>query len=82
MSSFILVEFLDVVKFKSRVINKLRRDNKSAIIGDTEMDILVGKNLEILSIAVLSGIRNKEKLDAYKPDYIIEDISYLSKILG
>lgn len=72
----------NIIKFKSRAINELRGDNKAAIVGDTEIDILVGKNLKILSIAVLSGMRNRKKLELYSPDYIIKDISYLPKILA
>lgn len=53
------------------------KSSKSAIVGDTERDIFAGKFLNIGTIAVLSGIRSRDKLVSYCPDYIIEDISQL-----
>lgn len=53
----------------------------SVIIGDTEADILAGKNLHMTTIAVLSGIRSKNKLVSSQPDHIIEDIAQFKNIL-
>ena len=44
------------------------------IIGDTGMDISVGKKLGIKTVAVLSGFQNLAVLSAYKPDYILKNI--------
>ncbi len=44
-------------------------------IGDTGLDIKVGKLLGINTAAVLSGFLNEEKLTAYKPDLIIENVT-------
>lgn len=44
-------------------------------IGDTGLDIKVGKQLGIKTAAVLSGFLNKEKLTAYKPDLILEYVT-------
>ncbi len=44
------------------------------IVGDTGKDIEVGHELGIISIAVLSGFRNKESLEKYKPDYIFSSV--------
>lgn len=44
------------------------------IIGDTGKDIEVGHQLGIISIAVLSGFRNQESLEKYKPDYIFRTV--------
>lgn len=54
----------------------------SIIIGDSEADILAGKNLNMITVAVLSGIRSKNKLLLSQPDYIIEDISGLKTVLN
>lgn len=51
------------------------------IIGDTESDIKCGKELGLTSIAVLSGLRNREYLVIEKPDFIIRDISELEDCL-
>lgn len=44
-------------------------------IGDTGMDIEVGKKLGIKTAAVLSGFLNREKLESYQPDLIIADVT-------
>jgi phosphoglycolate phosphatase len=49
-------------------------DEENWIIGDTGMDIIVGKKLGIKTVAVLSGFLNKEVLLTYEPDYILENI--------
>lgn len=57
-------------RIKYRLIknsNELKMN--SVVIGDTEIDILAGKRLGIKTIALLSGIRNREALAKYNPDY-------------
>lgn len=53
-------------------------DQNSLIVGDTEADIVAGKNLGIKTCAVLSGIRTKELLQKASPDIIIDDVNSLS----
>jgi phosphoglycolate phosphatase-like HAD superfamily hydrolase len=55
--------------------------SKSIIIGDSEEDIIAGKLLNIPSVAVLNGIRNKKFLGSLKPTYIINDINLIEKKL-
>lgn len=43
-------------------------------VGDTGKDIQTGKKLGIKTAAVLSGFLNKEKLMAYEPDVIENDV--------
>lgn len=50
---------------------------KAVIIGDTEAEIETGKLLGIKTVAVLSGYRNKEFLESYHPDLIVENIGEL-----
>ena len=45
------------------------------ILGDTGKDIEVGHQLGITSIAVVSGFRNQESLEKYKPDYIFKTVA-------
>lgn len=47
------------------------------LVGDTGIDILTANDLGIKSIAVLSGFRDKETLETYNPDRIINDIREL-----
>lgn len=45
------------------------------MVGDTEADIVAAKKHGIKAIAVLSGIRDRTQLEAYEPDWIVEDLS-------
>lgn len=47
---------------------------EDVFIGDTGEDILTAKELKIKSIAVTYGILNKEAIEYYKPDLIIEEV--------
>lgn len=51
------------------------------IVGDTGLDINTGKELGIISIGVLSGFRNEDKLKQYSPNYLVEDIRAIPKII-
>lgn len=51
------------------------------IIGDTQADIKAGKSLGMKTCAVLSGIRTKELLEKAEPDFMIEDINSLEKVI-
>jgi len=74
----------DHAKSKATLIsgNPWFKAENSMIIGDSEADILAGKMLNIKSIAVLSGIREREILVRYKPDYIIDSLAALPTLLS
>lgn len=52
------------------------------IIGDTDTDILCGKNLDLTTVAVLSGISSYAVLKRYSPDYLVRDVRSLRKLKG
>lgn len=52
------------------------------IVGDTELDILCGKNANALTCSVTYGYRTKESLEEYKPDYFISDLIELKQFDG
>ena len=52
----------------------------SIFVGDTETDILTGKEIKSKTIAVLNGMRNLERLKYLEPDFIIPTIHELLKI--
>ena len=56
-------------------------NNLVAMVGDTESDIILVNELGIISIGVLSGIRNKTMLDRYEPAYIINSVVNIEEIL-
>lgn len=53
----------------------------SWIIGDTSTDILAGTHLGLSTIAVLSGIRNREWIEKASPMHVIDDVSHLGEII-
>lgn len=68
-------------ELKFRAIKKYKNFSKECIIvGDTETDILAGKNLGIKTIAVGEGMRDSSLLKKYKPDFLIKNIADFKKI--
>jgi len=45
------------------------------MVGDTEADIVAAKTHTIKVIGVLSGIRDRPRLESYQPDLIVSDLS-------
>lgn len=45
------------------------------MVGDTEADLVAAKTHGIKSIGVLSGIRDRERLEAYAPDRIVKNLA-------
>lgn len=67
-------------KFKYDLIKKYGvYDKNSIIIGDTETDILTGKKLGIKTVAITKGMRNRNFLKKYKPDFLIKKLSEIKK---
>jgi len=54
---------------------------KDMIVGDTETDIRCGKEMGVRTVGVLSGLRNKQFIEAERPDIIIRDVSKLEEVL-
>jgi phosphoglycolate phosphatase len=48
--------------------------DEGVIIGDTEADIVSGKELGLVTVAVTSGIRDEQFLAVLKPDYVVKHI--------
>jgi phosphoglycolate phosphatase len=53
----------------------------AVVVGDTEMDIRAGKQLGLKTVGVLSGIRDREQLAVESPDWLIDRLVELPKIL-
>jgi phosphoglycolate phosphatase-like HAD superfamily hydrolase len=51
----------------------------SVIIGDTEIDLIAGKHLNMKTIGVLNGMRNYSKIIECSPDLILPSFKDLSK---
>jgi phosphoglycolate phosphatase-like HAD superfamily hydrolase len=59
----------------ARAITELKSCSQSWMIGDTETDILAARAHGIKSIAVLSGIRDRDRLLKYQPDFIVPNLT-------
>lgn len=66
---------------KEELIKNFYNIDKNIFIGDTGYDILTGKKLNMLTIAICDGFLSKEKLIEYKPDYLIDTINKIENIL-
>ena len=60
---------------KIELIKSRLGNSRGVIIGDTEADIVTGKNLGLTTVAMLSGIRDEKFLEVLEPDYMLNDIS-------
>lgn len=51
------------------------------MVGDMDADILAGINAGCVTVGVLCGYANREMMEEYNPDFIIESVKELPKIL-
>ena len=52
----------------------------TCIVGDTEAEIIAGRNSDILSVGVLTGLSSRELLAKAKPDAIVDSVEQLDSI--
>ena len=57
------------------------KEKDIVIIGDTKHDILCGKPLNVMSIAVATGHYKSGDLSQYNPDVLMDDLSNMDKFL-
>lgn len=58
-----------------RAINELPSASEIWMIGDTEADITAAKKHHVKVVGVLSGIRDREHLEQYQPNFIANDLT-------
>jgi phosphoglycolate phosphatase-like HAD superfamily hydrolase len=56
-------------------IAELKPDPNTWMIGDTEADIIAAKTYNIRVIGVLSGIRDRDRLEQHQPDKIVNNLA-------
>lgn len=62
-------------------LKKLKvKPNQAYMVGDTDVDILAGKNAKVKTVAVTYGFAGKDILK-YDPDFVIDDLEDLIKII-
>ena len=59
----------------------LYKEKDIVIIGDTKHDILCGKALNVLSVAVSTGHYKSGDLSQYNPDILMDDLSNTDKFI-
>jgi len=57
------------------------KPEEAIMVGDNSHDILGGKNAGTMTAGVAWSLKGKEFLSSYEPDYILEDMTDLLKIL-
>ncbi|HMU46618.1 MAG TPA: HAD hydrolase-like protein [Chitinophagaceae bacterium] len=60
------------------ISQKIKTSSEDWIVGDTGLDIITGKQLGIHTAAVLSGFLNKESLEAYNADIVVDSVLNLN----
>lgn len=65
----------DKTQLMKQALTELPTVRETWMIGDTEADIIAAKTHGIRAIGVLSGIRDRERLQQYEPDYIVSDLA-------
>ena len=56
--------------------------NKAIMVGDMNIDILAGKKAGVITCGVTYGIGKKDDILSSSPDYVIDDILDLKKIIN
>jgi phosphoglycolate phosphatase-like HAD superfamily hydrolase len=59
----------------AQALTDLKPEPNTWMIGDTEADIIAAKTHNIKVIGVLSGIRNRERLEQHQPDKIVSNLA-------
>ncbi len=52
------------------------------IVGDTLMDIRVGKEVGVLTVGVLTGLANRSQLEAAEPTVLVENVTCIPDLLN
>lgn len=55
---------------------------EAMMVGDNYHDIEAGKNAGTASVGVAWSVKGREYIESFQPDYIIDEMADLLKILG
>lgn len=65
----------------ARSLTELKPEPNTWTIGDTEADIIAAKTHNIKVIGVLSGIRDRDRLEQHQPDKIVSNLADAVKFI-
>jgi phosphoglycolate phosphatase-like HAD superfamily hydrolase len=68
-------DVLDKTKSMANALKILPRVAAQWMVGDTEADIIAGNTHGIYTIGVLSGIRNRQRLELSQPNRIVDNLA-------
>src|SRR3989338_1190806 len=68
-------------KLKFYIQSRGLKFNEALVVGDTEEEVDIGKNLGAITIAITGGYCSTARLKAAKPDYLISDLGNLINII-
>jgi phosphoglycolate phosphatase-like HAD superfamily hydrolase len=69
-------DIIDKTQMMAQALTELKPDPNTWMIGDTETDIIAAQTHKIGVIGVLSGIRDRDRLEQYRPDAIVDNLTY------
>lgn len=75
----ILGKYKDPIVAKTKAISLCLNGNRGIVVGDTEADIVSGKSLGCVTIALTCGIRSIKLLKSYQPDFLYSGIHQLPR---
>ena len=65
----------DKPRLMARALAELAPCENVWMVGDTEADIAAAKSHDIPFVGVLSGIRDRDQLQQYQPNFIVNNLS-------
>jgi len=68
-------------ELKAHLIEQRACGAGGVTIGDTEADVLAGKRLGMVTVAVTGGLRGRRYLQALLPDYLLDSVAGLPGIM-
>ncbi len=65
----------------ARAVAELAPATQAWMVGDTEADVLAAQAQQISMIAVLSGIRDREQLSYYQPNFLVGNLAEAADLI-
>ncbi|PSB01356.1 HAD family hydrolase [Merismopedia glauca] len=74
-------DVIDKPILMQKVVAELPPVEQVWMIGDTEADIIAAQKYSITAVGVLSGIRDRQQLETYHPDLIVDRLTDLANLI-
>ncbi len=70
-----------IIDEKANMIRRVVKNPRGFIIGDTPYEVTAGKKLGLKTIAVTWGDKDRQALEKYSPDFIVDNPEEILKII-